>query len=97
MNKLTVLIFLICILPCYSQNNNAAFIPYKQTFSINLSPSLFIPVNLDNEKRLGFGAQLGVQWNYKENTSLCLDFDLAFTFVPGVEYTGLYMPPIPAR
>jgi hypothetical protein len=86
MNKVIVLLFLICTIPCYSQNNNAALIPYKQTFSVNLSPSLFIPVNLDTEKRLGFGVGLGVQWNYKENTSLCLDYDIAYTVTPGDEH-----------
>ncbi|MBI5403336.1 MAG: hypothetical protein HY959_08025 [Ignavibacteriae bacterium] len=56
---------------------------FNKSFSFNLSPSLFIPVNLDNEKRLGFGAQLGIQWNYKEKISLCLDYDLAYTVKPG--------------
>ena len=90
MNKVIVLLFLICTIPCYSQNNNAALIPYKQTFSVYLSPSLFIPVNLD-EKRLGFGTEIGVQWNYKDNTSLCLDYDLAYTVKPGYDYgSGIY-------
>lgn len=86
MKKLIVLFFLIYTIPSYSQNNDAELIPYKQTFSVNLSPSLFIPVNLDTEKRLGFGVGLGMQWNYKDNTSLCLDYDLAYTVTPGYEY-----------
>lgn len=83
MRKFIVLFAFVFALPCFSQNSSDTIIPYRESLSINLSSSLFIPANLDNEKRVGFGAQVGTQWNYKKNSSLCLDYDLAFTVKPG--------------
>lgn len=76
--------FCVNILIKSLEKENTAF---KKSFSVNLSPSLFVPINLDNEKRVGYGAQLGIQWNYKVETSLCLDFDLAYTVIPGYSYS----------
>jgi len=107
MYKIIIVIFLFCYTYAFSQinpdnfycnnnslislNNNNNNIAFEKSFSVYLSPLLFIPVNLDLENRTGFGTQIGIQWNYKEKNSICLDFDMAYTVTPGYDYgIGIY-------
>jgi len=59
-------------------SNEKEITAYKKSFSVNLAPAVFIPVKYFNQNTIGSGLNIGLQYNYSENKSLCLDFDLAY-------------------
>lgn len=51
---------------------------FNKSFSLNIAPAVFIPVRYFSQNTIGSGLNIGVQYNYSEKQSLCLDFDLAY-------------------
>lgn len=92
MYKLSIFLILFCASTIHSQiqfnnsyinnisvdslkksNNN-----FKRSYEINFSSGIFIPIQFYKENIIGTEFNLGLQKNYSELLSLCLDFDLAF-------------------
>lgn len=93
MKKLLIIFFLIFTSLTWAQNYfnnqkefssiNKYFLSldkiFSKSFSINILPGAFIPVNLDEEYYIGPGIEVGLQYNTSELISLCFNYNLYFS------------------